>query len=309
MIERWEITDRDEWLFRRRANINGSEVAALFGINPYLTPFALYADKTRLADVSAPDNRLLTRGRILESAVPEALQILRPAWKVQKATDYLWSPDWRLGCTPDFYVHCPERGLGVLQAKTVAKPVFEEQWQDGPPQWIVLQTLQEQLLGEVTWGAIYPLVISTYDLEWEHLFEFERHAPAEKRMIAKAASFWADVEAGRQPRMDYDRDADVIKALFPRDNGAVIDLTGDNRLSFLLEERERLLSEIKTAAPAEKDVEAINAEIRAKLGDAATAMLPGWQITNRTQKRKATPETEFRVLRVKRTAGKQEMAA
>ena len=307
-MQRWKITDRDEWLARRRPNINGSEVAALFGLSPYMTPFALYAEKAGLADLSPPDNKMMMRGRILESSAPAALKVLRPSWKVEKAEDYLWSSDWRLGCTPDFWAHCPERGLGALQVKTVAKPIFDEQWQDGPPQWIVLQTLQEQMLSEVRWGAIYPLVVSDYDLEWEHLFEFERHAPAEKRIIAKAAAFWADVDAGRRPKIDYAEDGDVIRALFPRDNGTTLDLTGDNRMPALLEEFETFSAMGKHA---EGKLKAVKAEIAAKLGDAATAMLPGWHVTNKTQERAGyeVKPTSFRVLRVKRTEAKQEQAA
>lgn len=306
MIERWEITGRDEWLLRRRRNINGSEVAALFGLNPYMTPFALHAEKAGLADLSTPDSAVLRRGRILETSIPVAVVEDRPKWKIEKATDYLWSPEWRLGCTPDFYVHCPERGLGVLQAKTVAKPIFEEQWQDGPPQWIVLQTLQEQMLADVSWGAIVPLVISSFDLDWK-IFEFDRHALAEQRIIAKSTAFWADVDAGRQPKMDYGRDGDVIKALFPRDNGASIDLAGDNRLPELLERREHLKTTDKHTG---QELKAIDAEIAAKMGDAAAASLPGWRITNKTQERAGyeVKPASFRVLRVKRT-NEQEMAA
>ncbi len=307
MIQRWKIIDREEWLARRRPNINGSEVAALFGLNPYMSPFALYAGKAGLADMAVPDSDVLRRGRILEPAVAAAVTEERPEWKIQKAAEYLWSPDWRLGCTPDFYIHCGARGTGVLQAKTAAKPVFEEDWQDGPPQWIVLQTLQEMMLEDVAWGVIAALVMSSYTVELR-LYEFERHAPAEKRIIAKAAAFWADVDAGRQPKIDYAEDGDVIKALFPRDDGTTLDLTGDNRMPALLEEFETFSAMGKHA---EGKLKAVKAEIAAKLGDAATAMLPGWQVTNKTQERAGyeVKPTSFRVLRVKRTESRQEQAA
>jgi len=307
MIERWTITDRDEWLFRRRANINGSEVAALFGCNPWMTNLALYADKAGLATLNAPDTDVLRRGRILEPAVAAGVLEERPDWKISKANEYVWSPEWRLGCTPDFHAHCPKRGIGVIQTKTAAKPIFDQDWQDGPPQWIVLQTLQEMMLEDVTWGAIAVLVMNSYTLDI-HIWEFERHALAEKRMIQKAAIFWGDVAAGRQPKFNFAEDGDVIKALFPRDNGTSIDLTGDNRLPGLLEEFEALSA---LGKDAEGKLKAIKAEIAAKIGDASVATLPGWEISHKTQRRAGfvVKDTEFRVLRVKRTAGKQEMAA
>ena len=299
-IERWQITSRQEWLERRKKNINASEIGALFGCSPYLTRFALYADKAGLADADSPDTEVLRRGRILEPAIAAAVQEQRPDWKIQKSEDYIWSPASAIGCTPDFIVHCPRRGTGVLQGKTAAKPIFDEDWQDGPPQWIVLQTLQEMMLSEVQWGAIAVLVTGTWSIDCQ-IWEFERHAEAEARIVVGARKFWQDVAAGRKPTADYGRDDGVLKLMFPRDNGETVDLSKDNRMPELLE-RFEALSEIKR--DTEQELGAVKAEIGEKLGEAACARLPGWQVTNKLQHRKETVQkaSSFRVLRVKRLA-------
>lgn len=304
-VERWTITDPAEWLLRRRANINGSEIAALFNRNPYLTPFALYAEKAGLAELATPDSDVLRRGRILEPAVAAGVQEERPQWCIEKAAEYVWSPSWRLGCTPDFYARCPERGLGVVQAKTVARPVFEDDWAEGPPQWIILQTLQEMMLTDVSWGAIAALVMSAYTVDIR-IWEFERHQAAERRIVTAAKTFWKNVAAGKPPEAEWGRDDEVIRALYPRDNGATIDLSGDGRMAQLLEDYEQLITMGRTA---ENRLRAVKAEIAAKLGNAAAATLPGWEVTHKTQKRAGyiVEETEFRVLRVKRR--NQEIAA
>lgn len=306
MIERWEINDHAEWLYRRRANVNGSEIAALFGCNPWMTNLALYAEKAGLANLNAPDSDVLRRGRILEPAVAAGVLEERPEWKISKAKEYLWSPDWRLGCTPDFYAHCPKRGIGVIQAKSAAKPIFEQDWQDGPPQWIVLQTLQEMMLEDVVWGAIAVLVMNSYTVDI-YIWEFERHAPAEKRIIAKAAVFWGDVAERRQPKFNFEQDADVIKALFPRANHTVLDLSRDNRMPELLAQHEYLGS---VASRAEKRRKIVQAEIAAKMGEAGAAIVPGWDaVTFKNQERAGftVAPTSFRVLRTKRA--KMEKAA
>jgi hypothetical protein len=307
MIERWTITDRDEWLARRKPNINGSEIGALFGCNPYQTAFSLHVAKAGLAELSPPDSDVLQRGLILEPAGAAAAQQDHPEWKIEKATDYVWSPRWRLGCTPDYIIHCPQKGRGVLQVKTSDRRKFDEEWQDGPPSWIVLQTLQEMMLEEVSHGAIVVLILEfPFKVRWQ-VYPFERHPAAENRLKARAELFWADVHAGRQPSPDYGRDDEVIKALFPRDNGVTIDLTGDNRMPALLDEFEKLTA---MGAHAEKQLKAVKAEIAAKLGDAAAATLPGWQVTNKTTTRKGyeVKATSYRTLRVKRDA-QQEIAA
>ena len=47
-IDRWKITNREEWLERRKPHVTGSQVGAMFGRSPFLTPFALYAEKAGL---------------------------------------------------------------------------------------------------------------------------------------------------------------------------------------------------------------------------------------------------------------------
>lgn len=306
-IERWTITTREEWLARRKPNINGSEVGALFGCSPFLTPFALFADKAGLAELPALESDVLERGQILEPSIPPAVLRERPDWKIEKATDYLWSPEWRLGCTPDFDVYCPRRGKGTMQGKTVAGPEFDEKWQDGPPKYIVLQTLLEGMLSECSWAAIGVLIIrNAYKLE-RAVFEFERHPGAEAKLIAEAARFWADVEADRLPAPNYAMDGDTIKALFPRDDGPAIDLSRDNRMPELLQ-RYEALSAIGNST--EKQLEAVKAEIIEKVGAAALATLPGWKVTYKLQTRKETfiKASSFRVLRVKRLENQEQAA-
>lgn len=305
-VMRTPIADEASWLAARRPNVNASEIAALFGCHAQETALSLYARKAGV-EMPGPSGAILERGHILEPAVAEFVRRTNPTWRYEKNEHYLHSPEWRLGATPDYWVHCPERGLGVLQCKAVAMPEYAKKWQDGPPFGFVLQTLQEALLAEVQWAVIGVLAVSSYGHDGA-VHVFERNPGAETRIIKKTAEFWADVEAGRQPVADFSRDEDTIRALYPRDNGEAVDLTGDNRLAHLLEERERLAAEIKTAGPAEKALAAINAEIKAKIGSATFGLLPGWEISHKLQKRKATPECEFRVLRVKRV-GAEEMAA
>lgn len=298
-VERWEITGRAEWLQRRRKNVNASEIAALFGCNPYMTNMALYAEKAGLAKLEAPDSGVLRRGRILEPAVAAAVLEERPEWKLSKAKDYVWSPKWRLGATPDYNAHCPQRGVGVVQMKSVAKPIFDEDWQSGPPQWIMLQTLQEMMLEDVEWGAIAALIMDRFTVDIR-IWEFARHAMAEKRMIQHAALFWEDVANGNRPAFDYRLDADVIKALFPNANETVIDLTFDNRMPHLLEQYEYLGS---IGSRADKRRKAVVAEIAAKMGEAGAAIVPGWDtVTFKTQTRDGytVAPTSFRQLRAKR---------
>lgn len=59
---------REEWLKYRRMGIGGSDAGAIIGLNPYVTPYALWADKTgRMPDQE--DNEAMRQGRDLEAYV------------------------------------------------------------------------------------------------------------------------------------------------------------------------------------------------------------------------------------------------
>lgn len=61
---------RDEWRQARRAGIGGSDAAAIVGMNQYITPYSLWADKTgRIPDKE--DNEAMRQGRDLEAYVAE----------------------------------------------------------------------------------------------------------------------------------------------------------------------------------------------------------------------------------------------
>lgn len=62
--------DRQAWLEKRRHYIGGSDAASIIGLNPYVTPFAVWADKTgRMPD--REDNEAMRQGRDLEGYVAQ----------------------------------------------------------------------------------------------------------------------------------------------------------------------------------------------------------------------------------------------
>jgi predicted phage-related endonuclease len=298
MIERIPITDRESWLALRKKDVTASVVAALFGAHPYETALGLYAEK---AGVEMPDidNAVLRRGRLLEGAVAAAVAEQHPEWRIIKATDYLRDPDAKIGATPDFYIEGDPRGLGVLQAKTVAPGQFRKHWTDEtPPLWIMLQNATELMLEhEATWGAVAVLIVDPWKLDCP-IYPIPKHAGVEKRIRDAVAAFWSDIEAGREPNPDYGRDADLLAALYPTEiPSKVVDLTSDNHLPVLLAERAEILDRMKVDSSRADQIET---EVKFKLGHAAAASHPDWTITWKTQHRKARMQhaSDFRVLRI-----------
>lgn len=298
MIERHPVTDRDAWLKLRKQDVTASVVAALFGQHPYESALGIYAEKTGL-ELPEIDNAVLRRGRLLEGAVAAAVAEEHPEWEIIKGTDYLRDPELRLGATPDFYIMGDPRGLGILQAKTVAPSVFKKQWRDtGPPFWIALQNATELMMEpEAAFGVVAALVVDPWKMECP-IYPIPRHAGVEARIREAVTKFWADVAAGREPAPDYGRDAELFAALYPEATPLkTIDLTGNNMLPVILPERAELKEQV---ARAEKRIKEIDTEVKFAMGDAEIATLPGFSITLKNQNRKAysVAATSFRRLTI-----------
>jgi predicted phage-related endonuclease len=298
-IERKPITDRNEWLAWRREDVTASVIGALFGAHPYTTALRIYAEK-RGVEFPDEDNKVMRRGRWLEPAVAKAVEELRPEWKLEAPNCYLRDPDIRLGCTPDFFIHDPARGLGVLQAKTVAPSVYAKEWLGGTeiPFWIVLQTLTECMLADAAFGAVAALLVDAHAMDCV-ILEVPRHAESEAKIIAAVSSFWLCVATGQEPDPDFARDADVVKLLTPRETpGKQIDFSRHNELPAMLEQRAALMATMKEADVA---CETIENEIRFLMGESERASgLNGWTITYKTEHRKeyTVKARSSRVLRI-----------
>lgn len=296
-IERIPITDRESWLRMRKQDVTASVIGALWGVHPYQTPLGLYVEKSGV-DIPEIDNAVLRRGRLLESAVAQAVAEERPDWSVTKATAYLRDPTARIGATPDFWIDGDPRGRIVMQAKTVAPSVFKKQWtEDMPPFWIVLQAHTEAMLAGAALGIIAALVIDPWKLDL-HIYDVPRNATAEKKIMDGVRQFWADVEAKREPKADYKLDGALLAQMFEHETpGKIVDLTNDNMMPELLDERERLSDAIKDAEIKKKTIET---EIKAKIGDAEFALTRAKRISWKTVNRKAytVAATSYRQLRV-----------
>ena len=278
--ETHEITSKAEWLQWRRQDLTASAIAALFDAHPYLS--------------RQPDNAAMRRGRIMEPGVAVAISEERPHWALMKANEYVRLPAYNIGATPDYYITSTdpaEPGRGVLEIKTTHPQRWEE-WRAQPPLAYVLQALVQMMCTGSTWGWIATMVTSQ-SLP-VYYTPVKRHAAAEERILKAAALWWAEYERGAlAPAADAAGLAEML------DDGSSIDLSKDNVLPALLDEREML----KQAMTIEtKRLGEIDYEIKNRIGKARSAWLPGWQLSYATSHRREVtiPAKDIRTLRVKR---------
>jgi predicted phage-related endonuclease len=300
MIERRTITDRSEWLEWRKRDVPSSQIGALFHCHPYTTALRLFAAH-RGTEFIVEDNKVLRRGRWMEPAVARAVSELRPEWKLEPAGEYLRDPELKIGATPDFYIRGDPRGLGILEAKTVAPSVYEREWAGGVevPLYHILQATTAAMLAEADFVVVAALLVDAHNMDVA-IHEFPRNRAAEEKIQSAVARFWRDLEYGIEPEPDFAKDADVIRAMWRAEAKPEIeiDLSGDNRIPELLAER----AELKAAETAAHNrIESINTQLIYAMKDAAIATgIPDWRITYKTSSFKgySVPPSERRILRV-----------
>jgi hypothetical protein len=152
--------------------------------------------------------------------------------------------------------------------------------------------LTELLVTGKKWGVLAVMVCSrSYPV---HLFDVPRHNPAERRILNAVGDWWRRHDAGEMGKPSA---AEGLAEML--DDGSHVDLSRDNHLPALLDEREILKQQ---AGAADKRLKEIDYEIKNRVGAARTAWLPGWSISFPTQHRKETliPASDYRVLRIKR---------
>ena len=298
MIERIPITDREQWMALRRQDVTASDIAAVCGVSPFKTALRLWAEKA--GDIpEVAETGAMKRGRHLEDAVLNYFREDDPSASVTKPGVYLRDADARIGATPDA-IAAMEGEEVVVQCKVVNKLSFDRDWEDGVPLHYQLQVLTECMLWGAARGILAALVIDTFGSEL-HTFNIPRHAQAEARIREAVSQFWADVSEGKQPRADYSRDGELLQMLYlPKDSAPPLDLSTDNFLPEILDERARLTSEIKERNAR---LDAIKCEVIEKMGVATFAALPGWKITHKVQHRAAytVQANSFPVLRITKT--------
>ncbi|HEX5508783.1 MAG TPA: YqaJ viral recombinase family protein [Pseudolabrys sp.] len=304
-VEKVNITSREQWLDVRRGFVTASDIGSLCGVGRR-SPLAIWGEKTGRMDASA-DNAAMKKGRWFEPAIFQAIAETQPDWAVQRAGVFLAAKSHRLGATPDAVASVPGiDGLVIVQGKVVGRPQFREKWLTDPdddaspalvPLEYQLQTITESMLAGAVTAYVAALVHDTYSADL-YLIPVERHAGAERKIIERVDAFWADTDAGREPSIIPEKDASVVRALYPKDDGTEIDLSGDNELPDLIAQHEFLTDSLKES---KKRKDAVDTQIKAKIGNASSAKGPGGRvITHKIQERGGytVKPTMFRQLRI-----------
>lgn len=275
---------RDVWLAARQNGIGASEAAAVLGLSPWDSRFALYWRKRGvLGGVEATEQ--MRWGTILEAPIAEEFARRHPTVRLERAglcanlsrPWQLATPD-RLVRDPDEGCDCPAAGCrreGLCTAAGAVTAVVEckiddahhahawgEAGTDDIPVQYRCQVLQQlDVLGvELAYVAV---LIGGTDYR-EYLIEYDE---AEAKFIREHVDqFWLDVQFERPPDVDDSpATARAIRALHPT--------VEDREQQVPASLGRRYHAAVRAARKAEKRLRLAENQVRARLGPARRAVL------------------------------------
>lgn len=263
------IVPKDEahWLSLRMQDITSTEIAALFGLSPYMTEFELWHRKKEKLDVVFEENERMKWGTRLQDAIAEGIA-KDEGFSVRRMIEYIRIPSLRMGASFDFEIFGeplkPETD-GLLEIKNVDGLVFKDGWEteegkEEAPAHIELQVQYQLAVSGKAYAKIGALVGGNRVLLI--------HRKPETRIIeaikARVKEFWRTIEANEPPKPDFTRDLETIARLAGyAEPGKVVEATPRiNELAASYKEAGAL----EKAAKEKKD--AAKAEMLTLIGDA-----------------------------------------
>lgn len=258
-------------LSERRNWIGASESAALLGVSPFLTKFELWHLKAgNIPPEDLDTDERVQAGLHLEPAIA-AWASKKWDWPLRNVREYLTHPTIpRMGCSLDF-----ETAEGhPVEIKNVDNLIFRDgDWQaegdtllDAPAHYLVQVQHQLACRPEAPHGWLLVCVGGNR----LYRMEIPRHPKMIARIEREVAAFWRSIEAGEEPRPDFQADAAAISLLYNGAGDEVIDLRQDNRLPELCAEY-LAAHEVEREAKGRKS--AALAEIKTLIGNARTALI------------------------------------
>jgi len=308
MLEKHVPKDRDEWLSLRLRDVTSTEVAALFGLSPYITLFELWHWKKQGVIPPFEENERMRWGKRLEPAI--AAQFAEDhGWKIRPKNEYIRHTGLRMGASFDFAIvegiagtDIPGRDIGFLEIKNVDYMVFKNEWianDDGTyeaPPHIELQ-VQQQFALEPNLSEAYIGVLVGGNTPYK--LPRAPNPTIIEKIRAKVAEFWISIEENRPPPPDFKRDARFIASLYSHSEpGSVLEAADDVELATLAEGY-RYAGEQEKAAKLMKDT--AKAQILMRIKDAEKALGRGFTISAGLRGPVVVPEHEragFRDFRI-----------
>lgn len=275
MIQKIKTRGREEWLALRDGYIGGSEAGAVVGLNHFVSPWSLWAEKT--GAIPRFEGNLATEvGTYLEEFV--AKKFSEETGKKVKRCNFSLVNDkypWAIA-NIDREVVGEDAGLEIKTTSELSMKRFKNG--EYPEQYYAQCVHYMAVTGKARWYLA--VLIGNRDFR---IFEIERDEAEIQALMDAEQTFWNDyVKTGNPPPADgTTATTDAMASMYSQGDEAIqVDITG---LEQTLRDYKELTESIKQMEEAK---EACANTIKAALGEATEGISSGFRVTWANESRK-----------------------
>lgn len=215
---------REAWLEHRKTQIGGSDAAAILGLNEYVSPYTVWADKLGMIP-PVDDNEAMRQGRDLEQYVAERF-CEATGKKVRRENNILINPDFPYAhANVDRIVIGEDAGLECKTTSSLNMKKFKNGTY--PDKYYVQCVHYMMVTGAKKWYLA--VLVLNRSFMW---FEIERDEDEITALAKSEEDFWKHVESKTAPTIDgTESTTETIGTIYNESNGNSVSLFGfDNDL-------------------------------------------------------------------------------
>lgn len=267
---------KEEWLEWRRKGIGGSDAASIIGLNRYVSPFDVYAEKVGLK-VEEEDNEAMRQGRDLEHYVASRFEE-STGKKVRRMHSMLQHPEYDfMLANIDRWVVGENAGLECKTTSVLNKTKFSQG--EFPPNYYVQCMHYMAVTGAERWYLAVLVLNKAF-----HVFTIERDENEIKALIEAEKFFWEEHVLKKIPPTPdgSESTSEVIKSMFPEAKSI------EKITLFGYEEKiQRYLELDQQIKELSKEQEAIKQDLQLAIGENEMGVAQGFMVEWRNQTRQS----------------------
>lgn len=282
MITKIKTNGREEWLALRKQYIGGSDAAAVVGLNPFASPFSLWAEKT--GNLPEFEGNLATEvGTYLEEFVAKKFE--KETGKTVRRCNLSLVNDkypWAIA-NVDRLVVGEDAGLEIKTTSELNMKRFKNG--EYPDNYFCQCCHYLAVTGKARWY----LAVLIGNREFR-TFTIDRDEDEIAALMQAEEKFWCEyVLARKAPPVDgHSATSETIRALYSEDSDESIDLTDCDRL---FDRRKTLAGQQKAL---KEEIDGIDNQLKVMLGSASRGLCGRWSVTWKEQRTAALDREAIR---------------
>jgi putative phage-type endonuclease len=227
----------DAWHEQRAKGLGGSDIGALLGLNPWVSPYYLWAEKTGQIPAKELDSFAVTLGITLEPVILDTLlPMMQPDWEIHRTGTWQHEKYPFMLANPDAVAKVDGEWV-LIEVKT-----SRNYWSEVPPHYKAQVMHYMNIL-----GIKKAYICGIVGMDWVmHRVDFDEF---EARVIEqKAREFWELVETGTEPDFDGALSTyEALRVMHPDIDGTEVEIDGGHTLVLAQQKYDEAEAELRKA--------------------------------------------------------------